>query len=409
MAMTSAPLDAVANEPISYDDHGDIPFNVPFTAIPPDAISIYLQLDTRVGRATCQQTCAHCFFINQPAARARSVDLAEGRRMMDGLASRGYRIFPMIADSFAGSGEFLEIFGNTHIRDYRQEADRRLTKTMRRGEMWSSGAPLLRDDWRALLQRGVDNGFGSVTMTFHGMLDEQLALAPHETYPIAGVFPGARCLDVIGRITRFNDELAQCGRVDERLQVNIGITIGRHNHSRAMLRRYLECFNALTVDVVRFNCFHDHGQRHPHLTLTPAQVAAVYRDLKELHATIPLAFQIGIDEDFGTSGIEVMGFPAHTGYCRAGRQLFAAVPEPPSILREDGVQKVERVGTVAACVDAFQPIVGYVLRQTDGTMGVTYDIAFLVDVIDDLNAKRTNGTYQDGCYAGEMLAKSSAP
>lgn len=396
---------SITNEPISYDDHGDIPLGKPFREISPTDISIYLQLNTNVGKSTCQQTCGHCFYINQPEARGRAMDLVEGRRVMAELARRGYKIFPMISDSFANGGEFLMLFGNSHNRDYRQEADRRPTKTMERGEMWTSGAPLLGDDCERLLALGVASGFGSVTITFHGVLDEALTLMPHHAYPISGVFPGRDCERVVANVHKFNASRGN-GSGRDLLEVNLGVTIGKHNHGRENLIRYVRYFDRLGVAVVRFNCYHDHGWRYPHLRLSRDEIAAVYRDLKWIHANIPFQFQLGLDEDFGTNGIEVMGFPAHTGICQAGRQLFAVVPDDVEILHEDGALRRERIGTMAGCVDAFKPIVGRLVREIDKSRGsVTYDLEFFHDVIEELTQKRLNGTYTDGCFAGEMLSE----
>jgi hypothetical protein len=395
----------LANEPISYDDHGDIPFFVPFSELKPRDISLYLQLDTRVGRSTCRQRCDHCFYINQPAARGKSMDLTEGRMLADDLGRLGYRVFPMISDSFAENGRFLQLFGNTHMRDFR-EADGRMTKTMARGQMWTSGAPLLRDDYEDLLLIGVRNGFGSVTITFHGVLECDFSLRPHREYPIKGTFPGRDCVEIVERIHTFNRRLTQrVAGLEDPVQINVGVTIGKHNHQFHHVARYASYFNSLGVDVLRFNCYHDHGWQHPDLVLTQEEIAAFYRDLKRLHDTVPLSLQLGVDEDFGTSGIEVMGFPAHTGWCRAGRQLFAIVPEIPAPRSSDSVFP-QRVGTVAACVDAFEPIVGVVVRdrQPNGD-AVDHAIEFDVPQIDALNAKRTGGTYLNGCFAHDMLAQ----
>jgi hypothetical protein len=401
------------NEPISYDDHGDIPLEVPFRDLRPQDISIYLQLNTKVGRSTCRQTCAHCFFINQPEARNRSIDLSEGRRIMRDLSALGYAVFPMISDSFANGGEFIRLFGNSHNREYRQGLDREPTKTMFKGELWTSGAPLLDDDWRDMLCLALENNFGSVTITFHGAVGEGLTLLPHEGYPIKGVFAGAECVRVIDRIASFNADVraGAVGRLRhlppelrQPLQVNVGVTIGRHNHGRQSLLRYVRFFNRLPVSVVRFNCFHDHGWLHPHLPLGPPEIAQFYRDLKWVHANVPLNFQLGVDEDFGTSGIEVMGFPQHTGWCRAGRQLFAIVPDGPDVIAEDGARLLEKAGSVAGCVDAFKPIVGRLVRATDkATRRSAYYIDFFHAVIEELTRKRLSGVYSDGCFAHEML------
>jgi hypothetical protein len=412
--LKSSSVEPVQNEPVSYDDHGDIPFEVPFEDIPYSEISIYLQLNTKVGKTTCRQTCAHCFFINQPEARGRSMDLKEGHKVMDDLVALGYKVFPMISDSFASKGEFLWLFGNSHNRDLRQEIDRKLTKTMERGELWTSGAPLLDEDWEEMLCLSVENGFGSITMTFHGMLNEDLQLHTSDTYPIKNVFPAHDCEKVIKRISYFNERLqtdaiprlVSLPTPSKRpLQINLGVTLGRHNHSRRDLLRYVEYFNRRPIAVVRFNCFHDHGWRHPHLTLTRDEIAQVYANLHWIHANIKLHFQLGIDEDFGTSGIEVMEFPSHTGWCRAGRQLFAIVPDDRAVvLHQDARERIEKVGTIAGCVDAFKPIVGDLIRRTDKTIEtISYSLVFFHDVIAELNRKRLEGIYTNGCYADEML------
>lgn len=402
-------VQSTANQPISFDEHGDLPFSMPFSEIRPSQISFYLQLDTRVGKRTCRQACAHCFYINQPEAANKSIDLVEGRRIMDGLTALGYRVFPMISDSLANNGEFLRLFGNTHNRDFRQEWDARETRTMERGDLWTSGAPLLDDNWAYYLADAVKNGFGNVTITFHGVLDERLALLPANIYPIKGVFPGVRCVEVIARIHAFNEALNTdpTGGVEpsaEPLRINLGVTIGKHNHTREHLLRYVEYFEKLGVSVVRFNAFHDHGGRLPELVLTKTEIAEWYRNLKWVHDNIPISFQLGVDEDFGTSGIEVMEFPTHVGWCRAGRQLFAIVPDAPEDIEWNALVRKEKIGSIAACVDAFKPIVGRLIRETScDTSTPRYYPEFFYDAIDALTQKRLDGTYTDGCFAGEML------
>jgi len=78
------------------------------------------------------------------------------------------------------------------------------------------------------------------------------------------------------------------------------------------------------------------------------------------------------------------------------------VPEAPAPIRRGGSLR-ERVGTVAACVDAFEPIVGIVVRDRRHSDIVTHAIEFDVPQIDALNAKRMNGTYTNGCFAHDML------
>jgi hypothetical protein len=414
--MTGPTHHLAPNQPIAYDDHGDIPLDMPFWRIPPQDISLYLQLDTTVGRKTCRQACVHCFYINQPAAANRSIDLIEGRRIMDSLTALGYRVFPMISDSFGSDGMFLRMFGNSHNRDFHEQEDRRPTKTMQRGDMWTSGAPLLDAKWKEYLWTGIENGFGNVTITFHGIIGEGLEILPAQDYPIKGVFPGRDCERVIERVHTFNSELQResanrpkpvSPRLLAPLDINIGVTIGKHNNTREHLLRYVGYFTGKRISVLRFNAFHDHGGRLPHLPLTKDEIAQWYRDLKWVHENVPLCFQLGIDEDFGSSGIETMGFPEHVGWCRAGQQLFAIVPDPPETITFGDFGRIEKIGSIAACVDAFKPIVGKLIRMTPAASGEpTYMLEFYKDVIDNLQRKRLNGTYLDGCFAPEMLNES---
>ncbi|MFD0392338.1 hypothetical protein ACFQ3Z_04200 [Streptomyces nogalater] len=68
---------SVQNAPISYDFHGDIPFSTPFKDIKPDDIHIYLDLDTKVGKNTCGQKCAHCWFVNYEKVYDKSFAMEE--------------------------------------------------------------------------------------------------------------------------------------------------------------------------------------------------------------------------------------------------------------------------------------------------------------------------------------------
>jgi len=343
--------------------------------------------------------------------RNRWICLREGHRVVESLCSQGYRVFPIIADSFANDGEFLRIFGDSHVREYRQLDNRIPTKTMRRGEAWTSGVPLASDNWKELLEIAVSNGFGAVTLTFHGVLTDSLRLEPAVLYPIKGVLHGQDCALVIKRIHEFNRRLVHAengvgATVGDPLQINVGVTIGTHNCSRDCLSRYVRYFATLGVSVLRFNRFRDYGGVHPELALTSEQVKCLYRDLKWIHDTVPFPFQLAVSEDFGSSGIEVMGFPPHVGWCRAGRQLFGIVPEQPVVLEDGGRELRERIGTIAACVDAFKPTVGRLVRWTDRvTQSRQYTLDFFGDRIEELRRKRVSGAYRDGCFASELLVE----
>ncbi|MFD3682149.1 hypothetical protein [Streptomyces sp. NPDC058613] len=156
---------------------------------------------------------------------------------------------------------------------------------------------------------------------------------------------------------------------------------------------------------VRFNNFTDHGGRHPELRLSREEIEQAYRDFKWIHESVPLGFQLGVSEDFGTFGIKAMGFPGHVGWCRAGRQLFAAIPAGEEVLSDGPEGRREKIGDVVGCVNTFEPHLGILVRTVtaDGTgERHTYDVEFDHDEIEAFTAKRLAGTYKDGCFATEL-------
>lgn len=385
------------NTPIAYDFHGDTPFSVPFPDIRPEDIHLYLDLDTKVGKNTCGQKCTHCWFVNYEKVYEKSFAMEEGPQIKAALEEQGYRVYPRYVDSFAYGGAFMRLYGPANNREFRQDADHRPTRTMERGDAWTSGRPLLADDYVQLLDLARDCGYGTISITYHGLIEAGLTVADHADYPIKGVFSGRETEEVVRRITAYNRTVTP----DERFRINIGVTVGRHNNSREALQRYARYFNHLGVDTVRFNNFADHGGRHPDLPLSDEQIEQVYRDLKWLHENVPMDFQLAVSEDFGTFGIGVMGFPGNVGWCRAGRQLFAVIPAAQEVLLDSGGERCERIGSIVGCVNTFEPHLGELLRRT-GPGGVAYRLEFDHKAIADFTAKRVAGVYKNGCFAREL-------
>lgn len=397
----------VNNAPISYDFHGDESFSTPFQDIAPEDIHIYLDLDTKVGKNTCGQKCTHCWFVNYEKVYDKSFTMEEGPLILSGLQSHGYHVYPRYVDSFAYGGEFMRIYGPANNREFRQESDHKPTETMEQGDAWTSGRPLLADNYEELLDLAVENGYGTISITYHGLIGEDLAVMDHRGYPIKGVFSGAETEEVLHRIDRYNEKhrvgLLSDAEPSDAFRVNIGVTVGRHNHGREALERYAHYFNKLGVETVRFNNFTDHGGRHPELRLSREEIEQTYHDFKWLHDNIELNFQLGVSEDFGTSGIKAMGFPGHVGWCRAGRQLFAAIPAAESVLSENEDGRREKIGDVVGCVNTFEPHLGILVRTVAaGGEHVSYDVEFDHDEIEAFTAKRLSGVYKDGCFATEL-------
>lgn len=398
---------SVDNLPISYDFHGDIPFSTPFKQIKPNDIHIYIDLDTNIGKNTCGQNCSHCWFVNYDKVYAKSFSISEGKQITDDLNSHGFHVYPRFVDSFAYAGEFMRLYGPAHNREFRQEQDHKETETMVAGDAWTSGRPLLGDDYIELLDLARDSGYGTISITFHGLIDEDLSLRNRKEYPIAGVFTGQECEQVFERIHAYNrshDETAE--KQGSGFRINIGLTVGRHNNSRESLVRYMHYFNKQGVSTVRFNNFVDHGGRHPELPMEREEIEQFYRDVKWIHENICLNFQLGVSEDFGTYGIKVMDFPGHVGWCRAGRQLFTLIPADTQMLDKSETLHQEKIGDLVACVNVFEPHLGQLVRSTDMRSGeVSYRIDFNEQAIDHFTHERTSGVYKNGCFAKELLTK----
>lgn len=389
------------NMDMSYDYHGDIDFRVPFTSIKNEDIHFYLDVDTFVGKDTCGQNCNHCWFVNYEKVFSKSFGIQEGHEIYRKLSEQRFNIYPRYVDSFAHNGEFMDIYGPAHNREFRSGEDKNETDTMVAGDAWTSGKPLLQKNFKELLDKAVKNGYGTISITFHGLVDdaEACSLRSHVDYPIKGVFPGEKCIEVISRIKNYSQEKGDSNL----MRVNIGITVGTHNHTKEDLVNYCHLFNKLGVQTVRFNCFTDHGRRHPHLQLTQEQVAQFYQDIKWVHENMSLNFQLGVSEDFGTSGIEVLELPSHVGWCRAGRQLFAIIPEAGESQLINGTVH-ERIGQIVGCVNIFEPTFGYLTRFKHAESGETdYQIHFNAEAIEAFTQDRLSGVYKNGCFAGEIL------
>jgi hypothetical protein len=403
------------NRPILYDDHGTLSLTKDFSELSPKDITMYMEVDTRVGKATCRQTCEHCFYIREEEARKTHIELREAHAVMRMLQEKGHPTFVMIADNFAYDGEFLRVFGSSkaapQCHSTRQGEDRELPEMMASGEAWTSGAPLLDDNCNELLSLALENGFGSVAFTFHGLLRDDLTLKPAELYPIRGVFPGKDAERVMERIRRFNEDL-EAGRIPspnhgvgpQRININMTVTVGRHNHGRANLLNYIRYAEKHGVSIIRMNRFKSHSGRGrlPALDMSPEDVARYYEDMKWLHDNVEMSITLGVSEDFGTSGIEVMGFPEHTGWCRAGHQFFGIIGDAEKVIADNDAETRIRVGRVAGCVEIYKPYVGQVIRIVDKSSGTkTYDVEFYPGVIARLQQMRQDKTIVDGCWAPE--------
>ncbi len=390
------------NKPIAYDFHGDSSLCKPFTQIKPEDIHIYLDVDTHIGSKTCGQACKHCWFVNYDHIKQLKFLDDEGIFISQYLKSEGYQVYPRYTDSFAYDGELMRHYGVARARTYFEGEESSSGLTMNSGEAWTSGRPLLNKNSTALLNTAKDYGYGTITLTFHGLINEEGHIDNIQNYPIKGVLPGTELMRVLQVIKNYNQE----NKTEfSGFRIGIGITIGSHNHSKDMIERYLMFFNRLGIDTLRFNKFFDHGKKHPHLEINHHQSADFYLNIKHFHESLPLNFQLGISEDFGSFGIEALALPTSVGTCQAGKQLFAIIPaRNVKITHQDNEYTYEDIGDIVGCVNVFEPYVGSLTRITHIQSGnKTYKVNFDHQAINELATKRLNGTFKNGCFSRELM------
>ncbi|NHB60015.1 radical SAM protein [Photorhabdus sp. RW14-46] len=394
------------NKPIVYDFHGDKPLSTPFTDIKPQDIHIYLDVDTYIGSKTCGQACKHCWFVNYEHVKKLKFKDNEGINITRFLKSEGYKVYPRYTDSFAYDGELMRHYGVARARTY-FEGDTSSGVAMESGEAWTSGRPLLGEKSEFLLDTARDYGYGTITLTFHGLINEKGIISDRHEYPIKGVFYGTDLERVLKIIKDYNEKNRD---IFTGFRIGIGITVGSHNVSKEMLERYLDYFNKIGIDTLRFNKFFDHGEKHPHLEITHQMCADFYKNIKYFHENKLLNFQLGVSEDFGSFGIDVLGLPPAVGHCQAGKQLFAIIPLKNKKSREKHTDYFyEEIGDIVGCVNIFEPKVGNLTRVTNvHNETITYKVNFYLDEINDLVNKRLNGVLKNGCFSRELMNNLSS-
>jgi MoaA/NifB/PqqE/SkfB family radical SAM enzyme len=383
-------MSETVNLPLAYDYHGKLPLDTNFMDIKPEEIDLYLDLDTSIGSKTCGQNCQHCWFVNYDIVKNKTFKKDSGIEIYEALKKQKFNVYPRYTDSFAYEGQFMKIFGTSRNRSFKENDSFENTKTMEKGEAWTSGRPLLSDNYEELLNLARDYNYGTIAITFHGILNDDLSI--QKEYPIDGVFHGLDTLRVINRIKLFNEK-----NPNDPFRISIGITVGKHNHTKEDLLKYIQFFNHIGIDSLRFNNFYDHGHNYPNLVLKKQELEEIYSNFSHIHRFEQLNFQLGVSQDFGTYNVEVMNYPKNVEECKAGLQLFAIIPN-------DDIQSTSQgdiIGTVVGCVNTFEPKLGSLYRVGTGD-NTDYKVQFDTAAIKKLQAKRVENTFTNGCFSKEL-------
>jgi len=275
-------------QPILFDDHTDS-----------SVVELQYFIDTRVGKKTCMAKCEFCW-LNREHLSGFHQDLHEAQDIIQNLRTQGYKVVPIVSDSFAERGKYLRsgIFNNNDGWYLGNAA-------------WSSGRPLLEDNCEEMLDLCIENGIHTIIMTSHGTEDREREFK--------GLTQPSIVREAVKRIQ------AHSIRRDWEFRTILTFTLSMRNNSHEDISRYFDYCADLGVHAARFNRFADIRGTHPQLRMSPEAVANTYQTLRDIYEIHPSSVQLSVSEDFGFWGIEVMGFPKQVGHCVAGERLFGVV------------------------------------------------------------------------------------
>ena len=285
---TSARADGPVKKPIIFDDHTDY-----------SQIELQYYVDTRVGKPTCMARCEHCW-LDHEHSKDFVQDVGEARRIIAALRHQNFRVTPMVSDTFAMEGHYLRagLFRNNDDWVHGNGA-------------WTSGRPLLKDNWEELLELAVDNGMSTIVLTSHG--------TQNKDREFKGITQPEYVRQAVARIHDFN------ARHGDPFQITLTFTIGKSTASRETVDSYLAHCEELGASVMRLNQFADFQQRFPEERLDKEDLVGIYRTMKEAYDAYTGPVTMSVSEDFGRWGVEVMNFPSEVGRCIAGENLFGAI------------------------------------------------------------------------------------
>lgn len=275
-------------KPIIYDDHTD-----------PSKIELYYYLDTRLGKKTCKALCEFCW-LKRDHLSSHVEEPEDAIRRIRGLSKNGYTVAPMVSDSFAENGKYLktELFYKNDEWYFENGA-------------WTSGRPLLQDNYEELLDLCISNEIDTIIMTSHGTENKEK--------DFKGLTQPSVVIKAIENIRDFERSR------NYRFKIILTFTLSKENMSEEIVKSYFAHCEKLNVDIIRINRFADVQDKYPELRMTKEDTIQAYKTMKKVYDENPGPIQLSVSEDFGSWGVEVMGFPEGVGNCVAGERLFGVV------------------------------------------------------------------------------------
>lgn len=295
----------IMNIPLHFatDPYGEwrkSPFNNQNLAYP--CLAFYIGGNS--GKTSCLAACQHCFVPRN----AFSLSPDEAKSRITFLEANGYSIVPMIPDTFADSGNYLRSGILKSNRLYDQDIVRDI------GIAWTSGKPLLQENWFNLLRLASLNELNIISLTCNIMNDEEPS--------IHGSLSASDLSVCVERIFEYNVKVNS----KDKLRLCLTHTISNHNrHSRALFSFY-ERASELGAHFVRLNRLIDFSDDNNlgSLVMSNEETQVFFETLVNLEVPKTIAIPTLVSSDLGVSGAEQMGIHNARG-CPGGIGLFAVL------------------------------------------------------------------------------------
>ncbi|NVO09773.1 MAG: hypothetical protein HXX16_07425 [Bacteroidales bacterium] len=387
------------NEPLSIYPNGKV--NLSKTNV-----SFDLSIGGLPGKNTCKARCEQCFLAidlgsNGKKDSKRNINdrISKEKVILQDLKQQGYSVCPIIPDSFAWDGKYLEsgiLYQNTLYG-----ADE-LSAT---GIAWTSGLTLLGDDKNRLLELAYDNNLRLIGISSHDIEDGET--------PLKGVVKPSVVRKVLKNIHEYNHT-----HPEKKLEISLGFTIGTHNLLR--IWEYVAYAAAVGADYVRFNRLLDVScnDHFSDLVLTAEETRIFFMEMHEIEQTsfdvltklvqmkkefispeMNPNINVVISNDFGFKGEALLGKSGLINRCAGGTSHFGIL-----------------ANTIYPCVELVKTgfkIGELVLEdraKVEGELGVSigadkqkvYTPVFDVEMVERMQ-KVLNASEYNGCLAHSHL------
>jgi len=260
----------------------------------------------RSGATTCRSNCEHCFIPPE----GPWLSPAEAKCRIGILRTAGYPVVPMIPDTFADNGSYLRsgILFRNKLYDQNEVKDE--------GVAWTSGIPLLQENWSDLLHLASDNELQILTFTCPSLSVGRAA--------VKGGMSERALAECLQRVQAYNDKQPPA----RRFLICLTLTIAKYNCNHEALFDFYTFASEHSADLVRLNRLIDFstGRTFERLVLTAEDTSTFFKVLDKFDVPAKLAIPTLISSDFGASaGTAISGL--HLCGCTGGIQMFAVLGE----------------------------------------------------------------------------------